>query len=35
MKNVLWFKVEDMRYALAYNHENNEIELRQDEPKEM
>ncbi len=29
MKNVLWFKVGGVRYALSYNHESGEIELRQ------
>ncbi len=29
MKNVLWFKVNGKRYALSYNHNNGEIELRQ------
>lgn len=29
MKNVLWFKVGGKRYALSYNHESGEIELRQ------
>ena len=29
MKNVLWFKVEQKRYALSYNHNTGKIELRQ------
>ena len=29
MKNVLWFKVAGKRYALSYNHDTGEIELRQ------
>lgn len=29
MKNVLWFKVGGTRYALSYNHDTQEIELRQ------
>lgn len=29
MKNVLWFRVGGQRYALSYNHETSEIELRQ------
>ena len=29
MKNVLWFKVNGLRYALSYNHDSNKIELRQ------
>lgn len=29
MKNVLWFKVNGIRYALSYNHSTAEIELRQ------
>jgi hypothetical protein len=29
MKNVLWFKVNGQRYAISYNHETGEIELRQ------
>jgi hypothetical protein len=29
MKNVLWFRVGGVRYALSYNHENEEIELRE------
>ena len=29
MKNVLWFKVNRKRYALSYNHNTGEIELRQ------
>jgi hypothetical protein len=29
MKNVLWFKVGGIRYALSYNHDSEEIELRQ------
>lgn len=29
MKNVIWFKVNGQRYALSYNHETQEIELRQ------
>lgn len=29
MKNVLWFKVGGIRYALSYNHDTQEIELRQ------
>ena len=29
MKNVLWFRVEGRRYALSFNHESKEIELRQ------
>jgi hypothetical protein len=29
MKNVLWFKVSGQRYALSYNHETGEIELRE------
>lgn len=29
MKNVLWFKVGGKRYALSYNHDAGEIELRQ------
>lgn len=28
MKNVLWFRVGGQRYALAYNHELREIQLR-------
>ena len=28
MKNVLWFKVNGKRYALSYNHDTSEIELR-------
>lgn len=28
MKNVLWFKVNGKRYALSYNHNTGEIELR-------
>jgi Integron cassette protein VCH_CASS1 chain len=28
MKNVLWFKVNRDRYALSYNHDTGEIELR-------
>ena len=29
MKNVLWFRVGGKRYALSYNHDTCEIELRQ------
>ena len=29
MKNVLWFKVDGNRYAISYNHDTNEIEIRQ------
>ena len=29
MKNVLWFKVNGTRYALSYNHDTGEIDLRQ------
>ena len=29
MKNVLWFRVGSNRYALSYNHDTGEIELRQ------
>jgi hypothetical protein len=29
MKNVLWFKVGGVRYALSYNHDSGEIELRE------
>ena len=29
MKNVLWFRVDGTRYALSYNHDTGEIELRQ------
>jgi hypothetical protein len=29
MKNVLWFKVGGTRYAFSFNHDTNEIELRQ------
>jgi hypothetical protein len=28
MKNVLWFKVGGIRYALSYNHASGQIELR-------
>jgi hypothetical protein len=28
MKNVLWFKVNDQRFTLSYNHGTSEIELR-------
>ena len=28
MKNVLWVKIRNQRYALSYNHESGEIELR-------
>ena len=28
MKNVLWFKVNGIRYVLSYNHDKGEIELR-------
>ena len=28
MKNVLWFRVGGSRYALSYNHETEEIDLR-------
>ncbi len=28
MKNVLWFRVGGQRYALSYNHETREIQLR-------
>lgn len=28
MKNVIWFKVNQKRYALSYNHDTGEIELR-------
>ncbi|MGV3723957.1 MAG: hypothetical protein ACO1SX_23940 [Actinomycetota bacterium] len=28
MKNVLWVRVRDERYALSFNHESGEIELR-------
>lgn len=28
MKNVLWFKVGGQRYAISYNHEAGEIEIR-------
>ena len=29
MKNVLWLRVDGNRYALSYNHDTREIELRQ------
>lgn len=29
MANVLWFKVNRRRYALSYNHDTGEIELRE------
>jgi hypothetical protein len=29
MKNVLWFTVGGARYALSYNHDTGEIELRE------
>ena len=29
MKNVLWFRVNGKRYALSYNHDTGEIELRE------
>ncbi len=29
MKNVLWFRVNRKRYALSYNHDTGEIELRE------
>ena len=29
MKNVLWFKVDGNRYAISYNHDTKEIEIRQ------
>lgn len=28
MKNVLWFKVNGKRYALSYNHDTGEIEIK-------
>lgn len=28
LKNVLWFHVGGQRYALSYNHDSGEIELR-------
>ncbi|MBF0520758.1 MAG: hypothetical protein HQK92_13685 [Nitrospirae bacterium] len=28
MKNVLWVKINNQRYALSYNHSTTEIELR-------
>lgn len=28
MKNILWFVVNNQRYAMKYNHENKNIELR-------
>jgi len=30
MKNVLWFKINGKKYALSYNHDTREIELRDD-----
>lgn len=29
MKNVIWVKIGNQRYALSYNHEAGEIELRE------
>lgn len=34
MRNVLWFKVNRKRYALSYNHNTGEIELRQNTTQE-
>lgn len=28
MKNVLWVSINSVRYALSYNHETNQIEMR-------
>lgn len=33
MANVIWFKVSQRRYALSYNHETGEIELRKNSIK--
>lgn len=30
MKNVLWVKINGQKYAFSYNHDNQEVEIRQD-----
>ena len=29
MKNIIWVRIANQRYALAYNHDSREIELRE------